>query len=148
MLIVGLTLAVSTWTAGAQGGRGAGRGAANSSLPPLLASVFDADNDGVLSAAEISGSTAALMKLDANHDGRVDAAELCSTNRPGWGRKGGSCPATAWFDTDNDGRISAAEAQGAPAVLQSLGNRGRGSRPWCNWSGAAGAGRGCPRWDR
>jgi hypothetical protein len=74
LLTIPFALALAASTASAQNRPGSGRGNANS-LPPLLC-VFDADRDGVLSASEINGATAALMNLDANHDGKIDPSEL------------------------------------------------------------------------
>lgn len=38
--------------------------------------LLDSDRDGILSAEEINGVVAALMKLDSNRDGGLDAQEL------------------------------------------------------------------------
>lgn len=38
--------------------------------------LLDSDRDGILSAEEINGVVAALMKLDSNRDGGLDAREL------------------------------------------------------------------------
>ena len=38
--------------------------------------LLDVDRDGKLSAKEIEGAVAVLMKLDANKDGTLDAQEL------------------------------------------------------------------------
>ena len=54
-----------------QGGRG-GQGGGGGGLFRLL----DIDRDGNLSAKEIDGAVAVLMKLDANKDGIFDAKEL------------------------------------------------------------------------
>lgn len=141
--LIALTLGMTACNASAQRGRCA------ISLPPLIQSVFDADNNGNLSDAEISGATAALLKLDKNQDGKIDAAELCPAGGRGWGRGTGACPvSTACFDTDKDGTISAAEAEGAPAALTAfLANRGAGAgRGGFGWGrGPRGGGRGgCP----
>ena len=47
--------------------------------------LLDVDRDGKLSANEIDGAVAALMKLDANKDGILDAQELAIR---GGGRSG------------------------------------------------------------
>jgi len=49
-----------------------------------LAAALDTDRDGVISAAEIRASAAALKTLDTDADGRVSADEL----RPAFGRGG------------------------------------------------------------
>ncbi|MBZ0268634.1 EF-hand domain-containing protein [bacterium] len=49
--------------------------------PLLLA--LDADNDGALSAAEISNAVEALLTLDANGDGALSASELLPPEREG-----------------------------------------------------------------
>ena len=48
--------------------------------------LLDIDRNGNLSAREIDGAAAALMKLDANKDGILNAREL--TVRDGGGRGG------------------------------------------------------------
>ena len=145
LLTIPFALALAVSTASAQNGPGSGRGCVNS-LPPLF-SVFDTDRDGVLTASEISGATAALMKLDANRDGKIDSSELCPAGARGAGRGAGGCPgAMALFDADQDGTISAAEAQGAPAALKALDTDHDGkisAGAGASRSGGWGAGRGC-----
>jgi Ca2+-binding EF-hand superfamily protein len=41
-----------------------------------LSGLFDADHDGVISAAEISAACVALGRLDLNHDGQITREEL------------------------------------------------------------------------
>ena len=70
---------------GGQGGRsmqGGGRGGQGGGD---LFRLLDVDRDGKLSAKEIDGAVAALMKLDANKDGTLDAQELAIR---GGGRRG------------------------------------------------------------
>ncbi len=70
---------------GGQGGRsiqGGGRGGQGGGG---LFRLLDVDRDGKLSAKEIDGAVAALMKLDANKDGTLDAQELAIR---GGGRRG------------------------------------------------------------
>ncbi len=70
---------------GRQGGRsmqGGGRGGQGGGG---LFRLLDVDRDGKLSAKEIDGAVAALMKLDANKDGTLDAQELAIR---GGGRRG------------------------------------------------------------
>ena len=72
---------------GGQGGRsmqGGGRGGQGGGG---LFRLLDVDRDGKLSAKEIDGAVAALMKLDANKDGTLDADELVVR---GGGRQGRS----------------------------------------------------------
>lgn len=71
-----------------QDGRRGGQGGGSGGLFRLL----DTDRDGNLSAKEIDGAVAALMKLDANKDGILDAQELVvrgSGGRGGQGRNRG-----------------------------------------------------------
>ena len=44
--------------------------------PHPLSGLFDADHDGVISAAEISAAGVALGRLDLNHDGQITHEEL------------------------------------------------------------------------
>jgi Ni/Co efflux regulator RcnB len=67
---------------GGEGQRRGGQGGGGGGLFRLL----DTDRDGNLSAKEIDGAVAALMKLDANKDGILDAQELVV--RGGGGRDG------------------------------------------------------------
>ena len=70
---------------GRQGGRsmqGGGRGGQGGGG---LFRLLDVDRDGKLSAKEIDGAVTALMKLDANKDGTLDAQELAIR---GGGRRG------------------------------------------------------------
>lgn len=61
---------------GGRGGQGGGG----------LFRLFDVDRDGKLSAKEIDGAVAALMKLDKNRNGVLSSEELASVSR---GRGGG-----------------------------------------------------------
>lgn len=65
----------SSTQGGGRGGRGGGG----------LFRLLDVDRDGNLSAKEIEGAVAALMKLDSNNDGTLDAQELAIR---GGGRRG------------------------------------------------------------
>jgi hypothetical protein len=67
----------------AQGKRGGGRGRQGGGG---LFRLLDADRDGKLSAKEIDGAIAVLMKLDRNRDSVLDSEELASAGR---GRGGG-----------------------------------------------------------
>ncbi|MCA9136883.1 MAG: hypothetical protein KDB00_08990 [Planctomycetales bacterium] len=68
-----------------QGGgqRGGGEGGGG------LFSLLDIDRDGNLSAKEIDGAVAALLKLDSNKDGILDTQELAVRGGGGQGGKGG-----------------------------------------------------------
>ena len=101
-------------------------------LSPLLA-VFDADHDGVLSAAEIQNAAAALGKLDRNGDGKITPDEM-RPPRPGesTGPQGPPPnrppvpPVIAALDTNQDGTISAEELKNAPESLKQLDTNGDG----------------------
>ncbi|WP_345684373.1 hypothetical protein [Novipirellula caenicola] len=87
LLSLGSSLALAQ-TPGGRGGRGGQSGGGMrgpqggaQQTPPLLR-IFDADNDGELSAAEIDAAAVALRKLDRNRDGRLTAEEL-RPNGPG-----------------------------------------------------------------
>ncbi|MEO1983699.1 MAG: hypothetical protein ABGZ23_29925 [Fuerstiella sp.] len=75
---------------GGQGQQGRGRGGQGGGGG--LFRLLDIDRDGNLSAKEINGAVAALMTLDANKDGILDAQELAvrgGGGRGGQGRDGG-----------------------------------------------------------
>ena len=61
---------------GQQRGRGMERGDRRGQGDGGLFRLLDVDRNGKLSAKEIDGAVAALMKLDANKDGTLDADEL------------------------------------------------------------------------
>ena len=69
---------------GGQGQKGGGQGGGGG-----LFRLLDIDRDGNLSAKEIDGAVAALMKLDVNNDGILDAQELV-VRGGGHGEKGGA----------------------------------------------------------
>ena len=76
---------------GGQGGRsmqGGGRGGQGGGG---LFRLLGVDRDGKLSAKEIDGAVAALMKMDANKEGTLDAQELVirGKGRPGRGANSG-----------------------------------------------------------
>ncbi len=70
---------------GQQRDRGMQRGGRGGQGSGGLFRLLDVDRDGKLSAKEIDGAVAALMKLDANKDGTLDAQELVirGKGRPG-----------------------------------------------------------------
>jgi len=55
------------------GGPGAGPGPRF--VMPVMA-VLDANGDGILDETEVANASAALKKLDKNHDGKIDREEL------------------------------------------------------------------------
>ena len=61
---------------GQQRGRGMERGDRRGQGDGGLFRLLDVDRNGKLTAKEIDGAVAALMKLDANKDGTLDADEL------------------------------------------------------------------------
>ena len=85
---------------------------------------LDADTNGIISAAEISNSSAALLKLDANGDGQLTADEFNPAppggSRPNAGRPPFVPPILKALDTDGDGVLSAQEITKAPAALSTL----------------------------
>ena len=58
---------------------------------PVIAAL-DADHDGVISAEEIAGASAALKKLDRNEDGMIDFLEMRPPGGPPEGRGPGGSP--------------------------------------------------------
>lgn len=107
--------------------------------PPLLA-VFDADRDGVLSAAEIQNAAEALAKLDQNGDGVLTRDEMrppppegemdapdAGGPPPGPPPHGFHVPPViAALDADKNGTISAAELTNASESLKALDENGDG----------------------
>ncbi len=96
----------------------AGKQSGDSQLPPPpppgfhppnpLMVALDADKDGTLSAAEISGAPAALAKLDTNGDGKLTPDELRPPRpeppKDGQGPKPGD--QIMRLDTDKDGYVT------------------------------------------
>lgn len=163
-IIIGLALAGSALTVGAQQGRGAGAqhryGAQR--FPPPIAVVLDTDSNGVLSAAELDQAPSQLLKLDQNNDGQLTAEELFPG---GMGRNGQECPwggqgqgkgrrtcangqksvLLAIFDTNKDGILTSAEINGAPAALKALDENSDGQVNTEEIRPLPGCGRNCPR---
>ncbi|WP_442508530.1 hypothetical protein SH528x_000055 [Novipirellula sp. SH528] len=73
---------------GQAGGAVRGQQGGAQQTPPLIR-IFDADNDGELSAAEIDAAAVVLRKLDQNRDGRLTAEELRPSGPGGPGGPGG-----------------------------------------------------------
>jgi len=78
-----------------QGGRG-GEGGRQRPPPPIM-KALDADGDRVISAEEIAGASAALLKLDKNGDGKLTEDEIRPPRPPrpdgeqgGQGERGGA----------------------------------------------------------
>jgi len=101
----------------------------------LVLGVLDADQDNVISAAEIENAPAALWKLDKNHDGRLTAEECGLKPDPNLdplflGRVRLTFmrvhPVLAALDTNHDGEISADEIRNAAAALRTLDTNGDG----------------------
>ena len=94
LLATGLTLGLSAMVMGQPQERGGGgrqggqmSGSMLMQMFPVMAAL-DADKDGTISAAEISGASAALAKLDANGDGELTFDEIRPQRFQG-GRGGG-----------------------------------------------------------
>ena len=102
-LIAGLGLSATliaqpdAGTAPREGGRGGGPAGRHGRHPghPIVR-VLDTDKNGVISAAELDGASAAILALDANADGTVSAAEF----RPA--RPAGAPPPPRAEDSRND----------------------------------------------
>jgi hypothetical protein len=101
-----LSLASAAGLAHAQGPRG----------------VQDANGDGAISAQEFDDAAKArFQRMDANHDGVIDADELAAiqkrmeerrADRPDAGKGPGGGEGGAWaaMDADHDGKVTQAEA--------------------------------------
>jgi hypothetical protein len=82
----------------------------------------DANGDGAISAQEYDDAAKArFQRMDANHDGVIDAAELAAiqkrmeerrAERPDAGQSAGGGGGGMWtaMDADHDGKITEAEA--------------------------------------
>jgi len=100
----------------------------------LVLAALDADQDNVISAAEMESAPAALWKLDKDHDGKLSAEEC--------GRMEASFdavmrvrlrhtfmrihPVLAALDANHDGEISADEIRNAAIALRTLDANGDG----------------------
>lgn len=95
-------------------------------LMPVL-TALDVDEDGVISAVEISNAAVALRTLDRNHDGKLSAEEcglrmksdppVIKRARVGFMRLH---PVLAVLDVNHDGEIDASELRNASARLSAL----------------------------
>ena len=81
ILLLSITVVLS-----AQEGPGFGRGpgGGRGRGPAVGFTALDTDQDGVISASEIAGASAALLKLDKNGDGQITEEEI----RPNFGGRG------------------------------------------------------------
>jgi Ca2+-binding EF-hand superfamily protein len=109
----------------------AGRVAANASLHLVTAASLgsiDSDEDGILTSAEISASTAALASLDTNRDGKLSGSEWVTALGPRSGRLLPPEPVRSAvtpvhplhraLDSDADGELSASEIADSARALQ------------------------------
>jgi Ca2+-binding EF-hand superfamily protein len=98
----------------------------------LVLGALDADQDNVISAAEIENAPAALWRLDTNHDGRLSAEECGLKPDPNvdLGRARLTFmrvhPVLAALDANHDGEISSDEIRNASAALRRLDANGDG----------------------
>jgi Ca2+-binding EF-hand superfamily protein len=101
----------------------------------LVLGALDADQDNVISAAEIDNAPASLWKLDKNHDGKLSAEECGLKPDPNLdpltlGRMRLAFmrvhPVLAALDTNHDGEISEYEIRNAAAALRTLDANGDG----------------------
>ena len=101
----------------------------------LVLGALDADQDNVISAAEIENAPAALWKLDKNHDGKLTAEEcgFKADSRLDPMQLGRARlafmqihPVLAALDTNQDGEISESEIRNAAAALRTLDRNGDG----------------------
>lgn len=74
--------------AGRRGEREGGEGGRRMQRVDPVTAALDVDQDGVISAQEMQGATAALAKLDRNGDGQLTEDEV----RPNFGGRGGQRP--------------------------------------------------------
>lgn len=93
---------------------------------------LDADQDNVISAAEMENAAAALWKLDKNHDGKLTAEEcgLKPDSNLDLGRARLMFmrihPVLAALDVNHDGEISDSEIRNAARALRALDANGDG----------------------
>jgi Ca2+-binding EF-hand superfamily protein len=108
--------------------------------PPLLAyfrlilvlGALDADQDNIISAAEIEDAPSALRKLDTNHDGKLTAEECGLKPDPNidlWRQRITFMrihPVLAALDANHDGEISESEIRNSARALRTLDFNGDG----------------------
>jgi len=90
-------------------------------------SAMDADHDGKVSAAEhAAGAKAMFDKMDANHDGKVTAAEMTAAHQAITGQAAKKSDMAAAdkikvIDSDGDGALTADEhAKGSAAMFAKM----------------------------
>jgi hypothetical protein len=123
----GIVVAAGVASAVAQppAGRGGPAGGPGGLRPPMpLIDALDADHDHVISAAEIKNSSAALLTLDKNNDGRLSESEFGPAGGMGGGR-GPNGPQGGGRGGGNTRR----PGPGAQGGLGGQGGRGQGGRP-------------------
>ncbi len=95
----------------------------------LVLGALDADQDNVISAAEIENAPAALWKLDKNHDGKLTAEECGLKPDPNLDAVMRVCvrqmfmrihPVLWALDTNHDGEISEDEIRNASRALRTV----------------------------
>jgi hypothetical protein len=118
------------------GGPGGGRGHGGPGGPGArghpIVRVLDADKDGTISASEIANSSAAILTLDSNGDGKItkddapvppaDAPQrpADAPTPPDGARPHPNDPIMLALDANGDGELSAAEIANAPTSLKAL----------------------------
>jgi Ca2+-binding EF-hand superfamily protein len=99
--------------------------------PPLRRlKQLDANQDGVIEAAEWKGPREMFAKLDADGDGRITDEEARKAAQAMGGGRWSERPGDAAFrrfDADEDGRITAAEWKGSPEAFKTLDANGDGA---------------------
>ena len=141
VFLASMAVGVAAQDMGRQGG---GRGGPMPGSPVLM--TIDANHDGVISAEEIAGASAALKTLDRNGDGTIGGQELMPMGRGREGREGfeggregregggragepGATPATSAddlvatymaFDKNKDGKLTKDEV---PERMQAIFDR-------------------------
>jgi Ca2+-binding EF-hand superfamily protein len=116
MLPITLFLLAAVLAQAQEGGRGPGRGGPPS---PVMAAL-DTDRDGIISAAEIANSPAAVKKLDKNGDGQITPDEWRFGGDPRVKDAEQMLQSLMAFDADHDGKLSKSEL---PVRMQGLMDR-------------------------
>lgn len=132
--LLALVIGLSALTTFAQdgprgpGGRRGPGGAGGLRLPVVAA--LDANTNNVIEAGEIAKASAALLKLDKNSDGKLDADELKPQMPSGFtppdGGKIPTLPVMKALDSNSDGALEAGEIANASTALKTLDTNGDG----------------------